>query len=585
VFNWGIAMAFRTPLIVAFAAVCTLNLLPFPLAAQTAVVTGHYDNFRTGANTNESILTPANVNATQFGKLARLPVAGCIFAQPLYVPGVVTPNRGARNLVFIATTSNMVYAYDADEYILQWKAGFGTPFPSSVIANYSDFLDCSVSYLDATESGIGIVGTPVIDVAGGTMYFVANTASGDIANPVSHHILHKIRLADGVDMSLPVEIAGTYQGVTFQSRFHLQRTALLLLNSRIYVAFASHHDETPYNGWMFSYDTNLQQVAVMNYAPLKWGAGIWQSGGGPASDGKYIYFNTGNNIEGDADASDNSESILQVDPITLRVLSKTGFFPEGDDWDDNADLDLGSSRVIVMPGTNRVISGSKYGDLFSVNQTGMMLEARQQAVARYSEGLDWTGVYNGFAFWNNTIFVWPGGGGYIYGADPPFPTDTLKGFALSPDFLSIKMLANGQSDGTEVGYQGANIVISANGQNPASGIVWAATPILNTAAIQPGYLHAYSASDFSKGIFHELWNNALDRFDNDVACSHAKFNQPLIANGKVFLPTASQRVLVYGLLPAQRSAHGPSPTQGPTHRNSTTFETQVCSPIPNWLGQ
>src|SRR6266852_5136178 len=82
---------------------------------QTAVVTGHYDNFRTGANTNETILTPANVNSSQFGELARLAVDGCIFAQPLYVPRVPTPNRGARNLVFIATSANAIYAYDADD--------------------------------------------------------------------------------------------------------------------------------------------------------------------------------------------------------------------------------------------------------------------------------------------------------------------------------------------------------------------------------------------------------------------------------------------------------------------------------------
>ncbi len=235
-----------------------------------------------------------------------------------------------------------------------------------------------------------------------------------------------------------------------------------------------------------------------------------------------------------------------------------------------------------MPGTNRLISGSKYGDLFAVNQTGMMLEARQQAAARHSAGFDWTGIYNGFAFWNGTIFAWPGGGGYPNGTAPGFPTDTLKAFVIAPDFSSIKMIASRQDDGVGVGYQGSSVVISANGQNASTGIVWAYTPTSNTLGIQPGYLRAYATSPVN-GVFHELWNNADDRYDS--GCSFAKFNQPLIANGKVFLPTASQRVLVYGLIP-------PNPRGGILRQPENSATPSVgfglssgrsCGPIPQLI--
>src|SRR5258707_6175095 len=141
------------------------------LHAQTAVATGHYDNFRTGANTNETILTPANVNSSQFGELARLAVDGCIFAQPLYVPQVPTPNRGLRNLVFIATSTNAIYAYDADGYELQWRANFGRPFPSRVVArDYYAFLNCRADPAYAGQWRIGITCTPAIDTEAGAMY-------------------------------------------------------------------------------------------------------------------------------------------------------------------------------------------------------------------------------------------------------------------------------------------------------------------------------------------------------------------------------------------------------------------------------
>jgi hypothetical protein len=526
-----------------------LAVLSASLCGQTTVWTGHYDNFRTGANTQETILTPANVNASHFGRLTSLPVSGCVAAQPLYVLSVPVP-RGPRNLLILATTTNMVYGYDADDFSLHFARNFGVPFPSTIVApdeGYYDVLDCDFGANYGGAGPIGIVGTPVIDVPNNTMYFVANTMDGPAESPRYHHFVHKLSLTNGADLVAPVEIAGSYAGVPFQTRYQLQRTALLLLNGRIYIAFASHHDEKPYYGWLFAYDTNLNQVGVMNYSPAKSGTGIWQSGGGPATDGRYLYFTTGNNAEDNAVATDNSESILKVDPISLQVIARTSFYPEGNNWDEDIDIDLGSSRVIVLPGANRLISGSKYGDMFVVNQDGMNVEVRQQVAARHSAGLDWTGIYNGFAFWNNTIYAWPGGVGLMYGPNPPFPTDTLKAFAVNSDYSAVKPIANGESDGTGVGYQGASIVISANGQDPSTGILWAYTPTLSSLILQPGFLHAYNASDFSNGIFHELWNNNSPG-SPDQACLFAKFTQPLIANGKVFLPTFSGRVIVYGLL-------------------------------------
>jgi hypothetical protein len=520
------------------------------IAGQTAVWTGHYDNFRTGANTHETVLNPYNVNAAHFGRLASVPVSGCVFAQPLYVPNVPTTGGGHRNLLIVATTANMVYAYDADDYSLYFSNSYGVPFPSTVVdpdVGYYDFFDCDVDPEISNPGPMGIVGTPVVDVAENALYFVAAITTGSSDMPEYRHILHKISLTTGADLTPPVSIDGSYVGVPFQTRYELQRCALLLLNGRIYIAFGSHHDETPYYGWLFAYDKNLTQVGVMNYSPLKWGSGIWQSGGGPATDGQYIYLNTGNNIQGDADASDNSESILKIDPVTLQVAARTSFFPEGNDWDYNEDLDLGSSRVVPIPGTHYGFSGSKLGDLFVIDRDTMNVAQRQKGASRQSMGNDWTGIYNGLAYWNHTIYVWPGGGGLAYGPGPPFPTDTLKAFALSADSSSAQLVADGEADGLGAGYQGANVVVSANGDDPSTGIVWAYAPELSTIGLQPGYLHAYYASNFFNGVFHELWNNRTPD-SPDLGCSFAKFTQPTVANGKVFLPTFCGRVIVYGLL-------------------------------------
>src|SRR5213595_3812142 len=83
-----------------FLAICVLQSPP--TSGQTKVVTWHYNNARTGADTTEKILTPANVSARTFGKLFTQPVDGFIVGQPLYLPSISIPGKGVRNVVFVA---------------------------------------------------------------------------------------------------------------------------------------------------------------------------------------------------------------------------------------------------------------------------------------------------------------------------------------------------------------------------------------------------------------------------------------------------------------------------------------------------
>ena len=75
-----------------------------------------------------------------------------------------------------------------------------------------------------------------------------------------------------------------------------QRPGLLLSNGVVYFAFGSHGDHTPWHGWILGYNaTTLQQVMDYNATPNDNGGGIWQSGGGLATDATgNIYFTTSN---------------------------------------------------------------------------------------------------------------------------------------------------------------------------------------------------------------------------------------------------------------------------------------------------
>jgi hypothetical protein len=83
-------------------------------SAAAQVTTSQYDNLRTGATLNEKTLTPQSVNARQFGKLGAFPVDGAVYAQPLSLPGVEIPGKGRRNVLFVATEHDSVYAFDAE---------------------------------------------------------------------------------------------------------------------------------------------------------------------------------------------------------------------------------------------------------------------------------------------------------------------------------------------------------------------------------------------------------------------------------------------------------------------------------------
>ena len=82
---------------------------------QTDVSQRGYDRFRTGVNSSETVLKPANVASTanQFHKRFLMKVDGKIEGSPLYAAGV-TVAGGLHNVIYVATMHNTVFAFDAD---------------------------------------------------------------------------------------------------------------------------------------------------------------------------------------------------------------------------------------------------------------------------------------------------------------------------------------------------------------------------------------------------------------------------------------------------------------------------------------
>ena len=269
------------PLVLVLLATCKDN----PTAPSTtnpqsvSVLTQHNDNTRSGWNDNETALTTSNVNLQQFGQVFTLTVDDQVYAQPLVV-GHLLIGGGYHNVVYIATVNNTLYAFDGDNGRLYWRKSFTAPGmrpPKNIDMTGA----CGGTYTNFSGN-IGIVGTPVIDAASGTIYFVARSTTGS----TFVQDLHAVSILDGNEIAgSPKRIIATYSGtgdgsfngmIAFDAQRENQRQGLTLLNGSVYVTFSSHCDWGPYHGWVLGYDAaTLQQQVVYNVTPNGYAGGMW----------------------------------------------------------------------------------------------------------------------------------------------------------------------------------------------------------------------------------------------------------------------------------------------------------------------
>ena len=394
----------------------TATLLPVDnRVTAAAVVTQHNDNLRTGANLQETILTPTNVNKDTFGKLYSRNVQGRIFAQPLYVPNVVI-NGVAKNVVYVATMHNMVYAFDADDTSPNasalWvadSARLGTPLSYQLFKNPSNGID------ECKDVGpeIGIASTPAIDPSTNTMYIVVKAdATGAPDHSGIGFWIRALDLATGVDKQPPKKLEASApdatttdasgkvtKGLQFEPFWLFNRPGLLLANGKLIVAFGSTCDFFIWHGWILSYDAKtLEQsgalVTTPNTKPVRNNkgerfdippslggmGGVWQGGMGLSADSQSAYAIIGNgdvglvdaNGKGDADYGKNlGNSFVKIDIATLRV--QDWFTPFNAAWMNLRDFDLGASGALLLPDgislKPLMVGGGKQGILYVVDRT------------------------------------------------------------------------------------------------------------------------------------------------------------------------------------------------------------------------
>jgi len=549
--------------------------LALATARATDVLTEHNDIARTGANLNERRLNSSNVNVRQFGKLFERFVDGQIYGQPLVVSGVTTAS-GVRNVVYVATMHDSVFAFDADD-------------PAATAPLWVQHLENPrASTDDDIQNEIGITSTPVISKTHNAIYVVTY---GDSTGTLRHQ-LFALSLCDGTPLfGGPRAIAPTAAGagvgssggvITFDPSHQNQRPALLLSNDTIYVGFASFGDHDDWHGWMVGFSAaDLSPLpAVFVTTPNGRRGGIWQAGQGPAADpAGNVYFITGNGDFGENPTSASAQvnvgdSFVKLGP---DLSLKDWFSP----WDSaqmdegptcfllcgNVDEDLGAGGLILMPAGRSMLAvgGGKRGKLYVLDPNNLghqcaacgdstggidtqIVDSWQATpprnapwpalpTAQHARGLHH--IHGTPVYWNS-----PALGPLIYlGGE----ADNLRAFHFNGkvfDHSEAHPGITGVSTTPARSMPGAMLSISANNRVAGTGILWATHPIEGDANMGTvaGMLRAFDA-----GTLHEIWNSTLNPSQEDMLGDCSKFSPPTIANGKVYVATFSNKLVVYGL--------------------------------------
>jgi len=581
---------------------------------KVAVLTRSYDNARTGSNTQETVLTPAQVSQHGMKKLFSLQLSGDavgIEAQPLIVPDVTMADGSVHDVVYLASMANTVWAFDANSGAQLWPRpiSLGTPIAGNKKLDLYQIND-----------HWGILSTPVIDLDTKTMYVVNwSSPDGSVANAV--HRLHAIDIVTGAARHPPLDIQGSFPQVgrppvTFHSPGQKQRAALLLtrapdVNGRfrktLFMACGS-VQETGINshGWVLAFDLDsFSTTAAWCSTPADHGGGIWQGAQGPAADDQgNIYAMTGNgNWDGQ---SDFSESFVKLHyaapqggqpaglaitdwwtPFTEKSDAKTGLNGRkhnqtnnrGYDWGDQ---DLGSGGPVVIQKFGLVVGAGKDGILYVLDQNKFgktaladLLNPAQNYSKLKSPPIFFT-YFPGFAvnpapqdptnlnayfvdnkthhlhgspvFWDGPdhgpmLFCW--GENESLRAWSVNNSGKLTYVAIGHEVAS-KGAAGPQGHG---GMPGGMLCLSANGNQAGTGIVWALAPLNGDANSQrvQGILRAYDAANYDTDAQGNKFLRLLWSSGPQNTFKHNKFNPPVVANGKVYVPTYDDRVDVYGL--------------------------------------
>ena len=501
-----------------------------------SVTTYHYDNYRTGWNSNETILTPAVVGGSNFGLLQSVPLDDQVDSQPLYMPAVnVTggPDRGTHDVVYAATENNTLYAIDAESGTVLLSSNFGPPIPRPLGCNNNG-------------PNVGINSTPVIDSTSNTLYVMVYTQQDN----TPAYLLHALDLGSLTDKVAPQLVTASHplaDGSTFNfnATYQRQRPGLLLANGNVYAGFGSFCDYGPRfsRGWLLGWHAATLTPLAANHlfnalatSPNNFYlSSIWMSGYGPATDdaGNLLLVTGNSDPSGSTyDAENNiSESVVKVSPDLSTVLDL--FTPSDAPSLDQLDGDFGSGGVLVLPDQ----SGLYPHLAVAAGKAGWMYLMNEDALGGYSSSTN--NVLGTYYIAN----CWCGPSYFVDPIDLAARVVSSGGTTVkvwkvvtSPT-SSLSLVASSASIGG--GAQDAGFFTSVSSNGTGNPIIWALSrPSTTDLSV---YLYAFNPDSGTN--MTTLFKGQAGTWPNLGGNANLV---PVVANGKVFV-ASHQQLRIFGL--------------------------------------
>jgi hypothetical protein len=438
-------------------------------------------------------------------------ISGNVHAQPLYI-------EGGQNgpMIIVVTASNNVYALHADTGLPIWSR---TDIGPAVTSG----LPCG------NINPVGIIGTPVVDLASRSLFFDAL-----IDGATKKHFVFSLNVDTGVsnpNPNWPVDLNATanYNGTNFTSLVQEERGALALVNGIAYVPFSGYAGDCgTYHGWVVGVQIN-DPTNVGAWATEAIGGGIWGHSG-VASDGPNMFvitgntFNTGGNwMGGEAIIRLQAGPVWNGPPSTENYWAPTNWFTVL----DAHDTDLGgcSAILIDVPGANPshlVLATGKDGNAYLLNRDNL------GGIAAPLTQLSVDGVIRGQS---SATYTTSQGTYFVFRADG----NTVKAYKINPNPLTITFAWSVSQSG-----QGSPWVTMTDVTNNA--IVWV------VGAQGDNRLHGYNGDT---GAVIYAGGGA-----NELMTGTRKWNSGIVARGSIYVANDNK---VYKF-----SVPGGTPTPTPT---------------------
>ena len=558
------------------------------------ITTVGIDNTREGWNRFETVLTPANV--PHLKKIREFVVDEKVDVTPLVV--------GTKLYVF--TMTNTAYVFDINTGAqLVTPRQLAPPFDPRPNPGQMDMWQIYHSW-GITATPVIDAATQTLYV---TTFGKPTAASQNTERNNTLWILDANTLADKQPPVLIAGGADNGGGAIangFATPYQKMRAGLGLLadaggNKAVVICFSMNGENPrgPGHGFVVAYDVRglnrevgfSPTPAIWNITPGGGAGGIWMAGSGPAIDGDNIYLATGNGMDPGTLAGNFAESFVKL-RYTAGVANANNGKPAltvADYWgafsDFNrasGDQDLGSAGVLIIPQRGNLIGGGKDGILYNLNMNNLGKNSwsphfNLPFVATYlpnppngGAGLptttvsdpNWPIVNLDRSLQANTpagktvhihgtpVYLEGTTGGivFLWGEN-----ERLKAYNYS---FSNQRITSFRAQGTQFasgvmnppgGMPGGRLVVSSNGTTPRTAVVWGTYPVQGDAnsSVVHGALVAYDATKVTNGALQELFHS--DANPANSLGNFAKFTTPIVANGKVYVATYSNKVVEYGL--------------------------------------